>query len=64
MWEDNGQERIKRTEQAVRTFRAARAINKDAGIVARVLRLMDALALADPRGTEILAEARQAAVGE
>ncbi|MBM3129758.1 MAG: tetratricopeptide repeat protein [Chloroflexi bacterium] len=60
----NGLDRIERTNQAVETFRAARAINKDAGIVARVVRLLDALALVHPNGKEILAEARKAASGE
>jgi tetratricopeptide (TPR) repeat protein len=45
-------------------YRAARAINADAGVVGRVLRLLDALALADPSGGEMLAEAREAAGGE
>ena len=45
-------------------YRAARAINKDAGIVGRVLRLLDALALAHPQGAEMLAAVRAAAVGE
>ncbi len=49
---------------AVAAFRAARAINRDAGIVARVAWLLDALALADPNGTEKLTEARRAASGE
>jgi tetratricopeptide (TPR) repeat protein len=46
----------------VSTFRAARAINKDAGIVKRVLRLFDKLAKADAAG--ILQEVRAAAAGE
>ena len=62
--DDNGQERIQRTDQAVEVFRAARAINKDAGVVARVVRLLDALALAVPDGAELSAEARKAASGE
>ena len=56
--------RIERMAEAVAAFRAARAINKDAGIVARVVRLLDALVLADPQGAEKLAEARRAASGE
>ncbi len=44
------------------TFRAARAINKDAGIVKRVLRLFDELAKADTAG--ILQDVRAAAAGE
>ncbi len=51
-------------QDAIITFRAARAINKDAGIVARVVRLLDALALAMPDGAETLAEARKVASGE
>jgi hypothetical protein len=51
-------------QDAVAAFRSARAINKDAGIVACVVRLLDALALADPQGAEKLAEARRAASGE
>ena len=62
--EDNGQERINRTNQAVEVFRAARAINKDAGYVVRVVRLLDALALAVPNGAEILAEPRTVASGQ
>jgi hypothetical protein len=46
-------------QEAVATFRAARAINKDAGYVARVVRLLDALAPAVPDGTETLKEARK-----
>ena len=46
-------------QDAVATFRAARAINKDAGYVARVVRLLDVLALALPDGAEMLAEARK-----
>ena len=48
---------------AVETFHAARKINKDKGIVNRVVRLIDALALAHPNGAELLAEPRQAAEG-
>jgi tetratricopeptide (TPR) repeat protein len=47
---------------AIEAYQAARAINRDSGIVARVLRLFDALALADPDGG--LAEVRRAAAGE
>jgi len=57
--DDNGQDRIERTNQAAEVFRAARAINKDAGYVARVVRLLDALAPAVPDGTETLKEARK-----
>jgi hypothetical protein len=49
---------------AVAAFRAARAINKDAGVVARVARLLDALALAHPNGAALLAQARNTASGE
>jgi hypothetical protein len=52
-----------RVSEAIAAFRAARAINKDAGVVARVVRLVDALALAVPNGAEVLAEARRAAGG-
>ena len=47
---------------AVAAFRAARAVNRDPGIVARVLRLLDALAVVDTDG--ILPLARAAAAGE
>jgi tetratricopeptide (TPR) repeat protein len=47
---------------AIEAYRAARAINKDAGIVQRVLRLFDALAQTDSEG--VLAKARMAAAGE
>jgi tetratricopeptide (TPR) repeat protein len=47
---------------AIAAFRAARAINKDAGIVKRVLRLFDELAKADEQG--VLKEVRAAAGGE
>ena len=46
---------------ALAAYRAARAINTDAGVVARVLRLFDALALADSAG--LLAGVRPAAGG-
>src|SRR5207248_2516442 len=39
-----------RVDEAVEAHRAARAINKDAGIVGRVLRLFDTLAEADAAG--------------
>jgi hypothetical protein len=52
-----------RMGRAIESYRAARAINKDAGYVARVLRLLDGLAAADPQGAEKLAEARKAAEG-
>ena len=42
--------------------RTARAINKDAGVVKRVLRLFDALAVVDTDG--ILRDVRQVAAGE
>jgi hypothetical protein len=44
---------------AIEAYRAARALCKDVGIVNRVLRLFDALAVADEKG--ILAEVRKAA---
>jgi tetratricopeptide (TPR) repeat protein len=53
---------VNRTSAAIEAYMAARAINKDAGIVARVLRLFDALALVDSAGT--LNEVRAAAAGE
>jgi hypothetical protein len=49
---------------AVATFRRARTINRDAGVVARVIRQLDALARAHPNGPALLAEARLAAAGE
>ena len=51
-----------RTSAAIEAYRAARAINKDAGIVARVLRLFDALAVVDSAG--VLKDVRAAAAGE
>ena len=51
-----------RASAATEAYRAARAINKDAGIVARVLRLFDALAVVDSAG--VLKEVRAAAAGE
>jgi tetratricopeptide (TPR) repeat protein len=53
---------VNRTSAAIEAYRAARAINKEAGIVARVLRLFDALAVADSVG--VLKEVRAAAAGE
>jgi len=44
---------------AVEAFRAARKINSDAGIVARVVRKLDALARTHPDGAALLAEARK-----
>lgn len=51
-----------RVAEAAEAYRAARAINKDAGIVGRVLRLFDALAESD--GAGLLAGVRAAAAGE
>ena len=48
--------------KAIEAYQAARALCKDVGIVNRVLRLCDALAVADEKG--ILAEVRKAAAGE
>ena len=48
--------------EAVEAYRAARAINKDPGIVGRALRLFDALALAD--SAEVLAQVREAVAGK
>ena len=53
---------INRTAAASEAYRAARAINRDAGIVGRVLRLFDALAVVDSAG--VLKEVRAAAAGE
>jgi tetratricopeptide (TPR) repeat protein len=53
---------VNRKSAAIEVYRAARVINKDAGIVARVLRLFDALAVADSAG--VLKEVRAAAAGE
>jgi tetratricopeptide (TPR) repeat protein len=55
-------EDVHRVSEAIAAYRAARAINRDAGIVGRVLRLLDALAPADAAG--ILAGVREAAAGE
>ncbi len=49
-------------EQAKEAFRAARAITKAKGIVGRVLRLFDALAVADTNG--VLKDVRAVAAGE
>jgi nucleoside phosphorylase/tetratricopeptide (TPR) repeat protein len=49
-------------EAAIAAFQSARAINKDAGVVGRVLRLFDALAVVDTEG--VLAGVREAAAGE
>ena len=49
-------------DEALETYKAARAINKDAGVVGRVLRLFDMLAEADVVG--VLAGVRAAAAGE
>ncbi|MDQ1523496.1 MAG: hypothetical protein QOE47_1420 [Pyrinomonadaceae bacterium] len=51
-----------RVPEAIEAYKAARAINKDVGIVGRVLKLFDALAVADEGG--LLAEVRAAAAGE
>ena len=48
-------------DAAVAAYRAARAVNRDAGIVGRVLRLLDALAAGHPQGAAILAPAAAAA---
>jgi tetratricopeptide (TPR) repeat protein len=52
---------VNRTAAASEAYRAARAINRDAGIVARVLRLFDALSVMDAAG--VLKEVRAAATG-
>jgi tetratricopeptide (TPR) repeat protein len=52
----------RRLQQAQAAYGAARAINRDAGIVARVLRLLDALAAAAPAG--LLDGVRAAAAGD
>ncbi len=49
-------------QRAKEAYKAARAINSDAGIVGRVLQLFDALAKTDTAG--ILAEVRAEAAGE
>lgn len=43
---------------AIEAYQAARAINRDAGVVGRFLRLLHALALAAPDGVEALTAAR------
>jgi len=53
---------VGRAAEAAEAYRTARAINKDAGVVGRVLRLFDTLAGADAAG--VLAEVRAAAAGE
>jgi hypothetical protein len=53
---------VNRTAAASEAYRAARAINCDAVVVARVLRLFDALAVVDAAG--VLKEVRAAAAGE
>jgi tetratricopeptide (TPR) repeat protein len=53
---------VNRASAAIEAYRAARAINKDAGVVARSLRLFDALAVVDSAGA--LKEVRSAAAGE
>jgi hypothetical protein len=50
-----------RLPEAVDAYRAARDITKAPGIVTRVLRLLDALAVVDTDG--VLVEARRAAAG-
>jgi tetratricopeptide (TPR) repeat protein len=52
----------RRVPEAIAVYRAARAINRDAGIVGRVLRLLAALVPADVAG--VLAGVREAAAGE
>ncbi|HKS39079.1 MAG TPA: tetratricopeptide repeat protein, partial [Blastocatellia bacterium] len=54
-------DQVNRAQDAIEVYKAARAINKDAGIVNRVLRLFDALAVADDKG--LLAGVRDAAGG-
>jgi tetratricopeptide (TPR) repeat protein len=51
-----------RAAEAAEAYRAARAINKDAGVVGHVLRLFDTLAESDAAG--VLAGVRAAAAGE
>ncbi|MBI4672697.1 MAG: TIR domain-containing protein [Chloroflexi bacterium] len=50
--------------EVLETFRAARAVNSDAGVVKSVVRLVDQLALAIPYGDAVLAEVRRAAEGK
>ncbi|HST20853.1 MAG TPA: tetratricopeptide repeat protein [Blastocatellia bacterium] len=54
-------DQINRAQDAIESYKAARAINKDAGVVNRVLRLFDALAVVDTGG--MLAGVRDAAGG-
>ncbi|MDZ7377627.1 MAG: hypothetical protein ONB13_13545, partial [candidate division KSB1 bacterium] len=51
-------------DHAITAFCTARKINSDAGVVARVVRLLDALAWAAPEGAALLAEPRRAAAGK
>jgi len=53
---------VNRASAAVEAYRSARALNKDAGNVARLLRLLDALAVVDSAG--VLKDVRAAAAGE
>jgi tetratricopeptide (TPR) repeat protein len=53
---------VNRTAAASEAYRAARVINRDAGIIARVLRLFDALAVVDAAG--VLQAVRAEAAGE
>ncbi len=55
-------DQVNRAQDAIESYKAARAINKDAGIVNRVLRLFDALTVADDKG--MLAGVRDAAGGD
>ena len=60
-WDDRRhQTRPYALDAAVAAYRVARAINRDAGIVGRVLRLLDALAAGHPQGAAILAPSRAA----
>ena len=47
---------------AIKAYKAARAVNKDAGVVARVLRLFEALAVVDSVG--VVKDVRAAAARE
>jgi hypothetical protein len=51
-----------RSAEVIDSYRAARRINRDAGVVKRVSQLFDALAVLDTGGA--LAELRAAAAGE
>jgi tetratricopeptide (TPR) repeat protein len=55
-------DQVNRTQDAIESYKAARAINKDVGVVNRVLRLFDALAVTDGKG--VLAGVRDAAGGD